>query len=64
VRPRINRTAFAEEPRTVLVAVGGRPLDHLRTAIELSEMFRDYARSDSDLDAIRGEPVFDEIVAG
>jgi tetratricopeptide (TPR) repeat protein len=124
VRPRVNRTAFAEEPGTVLVAVGGTPgkaydpvgwelwsplrplyeagayaevvtrareviasdpqygllfynlaccesltgqtaeaLEHLRTAIELSEMFRGYAKNDSDLDAIRGEPAFDEIVA-
>jgi hypothetical protein len=38
-------------------------LEHLRTAIELSEQFRDYAKNDSDLDAIRGEPAFDEIVA-
>jgi mannose-6-phosphate isomerase-like protein (cupin superfamily) len=124
VRPRVNRTAFAEEPGTVVVAVGGTPgkpydpvgwelwsplrplyeagdhaevvtrgreliasnpqsgllfynvaccesltgqtaeaLEHLRTAIELSEQFRDYAKNDSDLDAIRGEPAFDEIVA-
>jgi mannose-6-phosphate isomerase-like protein (cupin superfamily) len=124
VRPRVNRTAFAEEPGTVVVAVGGTPgkpydpvgwelwsplrplyeagehaevvtrgreliasnpqsgllfynvaccesltgqtaeaLEHLRTAIELSEQFRNYAKNDSDLDAIRGEPAFDEIVA-
>jgi mannose-6-phosphate isomerase-like protein (cupin superfamily) len=124
VRPRVNRTAFAEEPGTVVVAVGGTPgkpydpvgwelwsplrplyeagdhaevvtrgreliasnpqsgllfynvaccesltgqtaeaLEHLRTAIELSEQFRDYAKNDSDLDAIRGEPAFDEVVA-
>src|SRR6476659_304628 len=124
VRPRVNRTAFAEEPGTVLVAVGGTPgkaydpvgwelwsplrplyeageyaevvtrareviasdpqyglpfynlaccvsvtgqtaeaLEHLRTAIEVSEMFRGYAKNDSDLDALRGDPGFDEIVA-
>ncbi len=123
VRPRVNRTAFAEEPETVIVAVGGTPgkpydpvgwelwhplrrlyeagdhaavvergrdlleanpgsgllfynvaccesltgqtteaLEHLRTAIELSERFRDFAKSDSDLDAIRGEPGFQELV--
>jgi len=37
-------------------------LTHLRTAVELSDMFRDYARNDSDLDAIREEPAFEEIV--
>jgi len=123
VRPRVNRTAFAEEPETVIVAVGGTPgkpynpvgwelwyplrrlyeagdyaevvargrelieanppygllyynvaccesltgqtteaLEHLRKAIELSEMFRDYAKNDSDLDAIRNEPAFQELV--
>ena len=123
VRPRVNRTAFAEEPATVIVAVGGTPgkpynpvgwelwyplrrlyeagnhaevvergreaiegnpssgllfynvaccesltgqtaeaLEHLGKAIELSEQFRDYAKNDSDLDAIRGEPAFQELV--
>ena len=37
-------------------------LTHLRTAVELSDMYRDYARNDSDLDAIRVEPAFEEIV--
>jgi tetratricopeptide (TPR) repeat protein len=124
VRPRVNRTAFAEEPGTVIVAVGGTPgkpydpvgwelwyplrrlyeagdyaevvergramieadpqyallfynvaccesltgqtteaLEHLRQAIELSERFRDYAKNDSDLDALRGEPAYQELVA-
>ena len=124
VRPRTNRTAFAEEPATVIVAVGGTPgkpynpigwevwyplrrlyeagdyaevvergremieahpsygllfynvaccesltghtteaLEHLQKAIELSEQFRDYAKNDSDLDAIRGEPAFKDLVA-
>jgi tetratricopeptide (TPR) repeat protein len=123
VRPRVNRTAFAEEPATVIVSVGGTPgkpynpvgwelwyplrrlyeagdyaevvergravieanptsgllfynvaccesltgqtteaLEHLRKAIELSEQFRDYAKNDSDLDAIRGESAFQELV--
>lgn len=125
VRPRVNRTAFAEEPGTTIVAVGGTPgkpydpvgwelwaairplyeageyaeavergreaiaaspqygllfynvaccesltgqtadaLEHLERAIELSEQFRDYAKEDSDLDAIRDEPRFKELVAG
>jgi tetratricopeptide (TPR) repeat protein len=125
VRPRVNRTAFAEEPATVIVAVGGTPgkaydpigwelwyplrrlyeagdyaavvergrellelnpsyglvfynvaccesltgqhaeaLEHLRQAIELSERFRDFARNDSDLDPIRGEAAFEELVPG
>jgi len=124
VRPRVNRTAFAEEPATVIVAVGGTPgkpydaigwelwyplrrlydagdyaevvergrdviaanptngllyynvaccesltgqtteaLEHLRTAIELSEQFREYAKNDSDLDPIRDQPAFQELVA-
>jgi hypothetical protein len=123
VRPRVNRTAFAEEPATVIVSIGGTPgkpykpvgwelwhplrrlyeagdyaevvergrgmldacpygllfynvaccesltgqtteaLEHLRKAIELSEEFRDYAKNDSDLDAIRDEASFQELVA-
>ena len=123
VRPRVNRTAFAEEPGTTILAVGGTPgkpydpvgwelwapirplyeageyaeavergreaiaaspqygllfynvaccesltgqsadaLEHLRRSIELSEQFRDYAKKDSDLDAIRDEPEFKELV--
>jgi len=37
-------------------------LDHLRRALELSDEFRAYAREDSDLDPIRDEPGFREIV--
>lgn len=37
-------------------------LDHLRRAIELAEEFRDNARSDADLEAIRDEPGFRELV--
>jgi hypothetical protein len=37
-------------------------LMHLRRAIELSEEFRDNARIDEDLDAIRDEPGFRELV--
>lgn len=125
VRPRVNRTAFADEPGTTIIAVGGTPgkpydpvgwelwapirplyeageyaeavergreaiaaspqygllfynvaccesltgqtadaLEHLERAIELSEQFRDYAKEDSDLDAIRDEPRFKELVPG
>ncbi len=39
-------------------------VEHLRTAIELSEQFRDYARQDSDLDAIRDQPAAKELLAG
>jgi tetratricopeptide (TPR) repeat protein len=39
-------------------------LDHLRRAIELAEEFRDDARSDADLDAIRDEPGFRELMRG
>jgi hypothetical protein len=123
VRPRVKRTAFAEEPGTVIVSVGGTPgkpyhgvgweawyplrrlyeagdlaavvergrelldadtpspllyynvaccesltghtteaLEHVTRAIELSDQFRDYAKNDSDLDAIREEPAFQELV--
>jgi tetratricopeptide (TPR) repeat protein len=37
-------------------------LDHLRHAIEMSEEFRASARDDSDLDPIRGEPAFKQLV--
>lgn len=123
VRPPVKRTAFAEEPGTVIVAVGGTPgkpydpvgwevwyplrrlyeageyaevvergramleanpdcgllffnvaccesltgettdaLQHLGRAIELSAQFRDHAKNDTDLDAIRGEPAFQKLV--
>ncbi len=44
----------------------GRPaeaLNHLRRAIELSEEFRENARDDPDLDPLRGEPGFSELVS-
>jgi mannose-6-phosphate isomerase-like protein (cupin superfamily) len=46
-------------------SLAGRPADaveHLRRAIELSERFRAYAKDDSDFDAIREEPAFEELV--
>lgn len=39
-------------------------LGHLQRTIELSEQFRAYAQDDSDLDPVRGEPAFKELVAG
>jgi hypothetical protein len=39
-------------------------LDHLRHAIEMSEEFRRSAKDDSDLDPIRGEPAFDQLISG
>jgi hypothetical protein len=123
VEPNVKRTAFAEEPGTTIVAVGGTPgkpyevfgwelwapvrplyeaknyeeaaermrpiaaanpqypilaynlaclesllgrntdaLEHLQRAIEESDRFREYAKSDSDLDALREEPRFKELV--
>jgi hypothetical protein len=37
-------------------------LDHLRQAIEMSEEFRDSARDDSDLDPIRDDPAFEQLI--
>ena len=54
LQPRVLR----EPDRTDEVALG-----HLRRAIEMSEEFRDSARSDSDLDAIRDEPEFQELTS-
>ncbi len=39
-------------------------LDHLRHAVEMSEEFRGSARADSDLDAIRDEPAFKQLIGG
>ena len=39
-------------------------LDHLRHAIEMSEEFRASARADSDLDPIRDEPAFQQMING
>jgi tetratricopeptide (TPR) repeat protein len=121
--PGVKRTAFAEEPGTTIVAVGGVPgqayepvgwelwapyraayqegryeevleptrelaaahpeypaliynlaclesltgrtaeaLEHLREGVERSERMRELAKHDTDLDAIRGDPAFAEIV--
>jgi hypothetical protein len=37
-------------------------LDHLRHAIEMSEEFLDSAKRDSDLDPIRDEPAFKQLI--
>ncbi len=39
-------------------------IEHLRKAIELSEQFRDYAKQDSDLDAIRDDAAVKELLGG
>jgi len=38
-------------------------LDHLRRAIELSEEFREDAKDDTDLDAIRQDPAFRQLIS-
>jgi hypothetical protein len=38
-------------------------LDHLRHAIEMSEEFRDSAKDDSDLDSIRDESAFKQLMS-
>jgi tetratricopeptide (TPR) repeat protein len=123
VRPGVNRTAFAEEAGTTVIAFGGtvgkpyeaggwelwaplaplyqageyaevaerlramveaspqyallfynlaccesltgrttEALDHLQHAIDMADEFRGYAKDDSDLDAIRDEPAFKELI--
>jgi tetratricopeptide (TPR) repeat protein len=37
-------------------------LEHLRNAVEMSEEFRDSAKNDSDLDPIRHEPAFQQLI--
>ncbi|SRR6266511_1582699 len=46
-----------------LTGQGTEAIHHLRKAIELSEQFREYARQDSDLDAVRHDPAFEELMA-
>jgi hypothetical protein len=126
VEPGVKRTAFAEEPGTTILAVGGAPrgkvyeaegweviaplvplfeagraaeaitrlralldtepryaavyyclacaesltgasesaLEHLRTSVEMSPTFAEYARDDDDLAAIRDMPEFAAITSG
>jgi tetratricopeptide (TPR) repeat protein len=122
-RPGVKRTAFAEEPGTTVVALGGTPgkayesdgweiwaplnslyeageyaqaadrgrelieahpeyagvlynvacceslagrtadaIEHLRLAIDRSERFRSFAEGDSDLDPIREQPAFKQLI--
>jgi hypothetical protein len=42
----------------------GDALVHLRRAIEMSEEFRTSAKTDSDLDPIRAEPAFQQLING
>jgi hypothetical protein len=37
-------------------------IEHVRRAIELSDEFRESAKTDSDLSALRGEPAFEQLV--
>jgi mannose-6-phosphate isomerase-like protein (cupin superfamily) len=46
-----------------LTGRGADAIPHLQKAIELSEQFREYARQDSDLDAVRDDPAFVELMA-
>lgn len=39
-------------------------LNHLRHAIEMSDEFREAAKDDSDLDPIRAEPAFEQLMGG
>jgi len=72
VLPRL-RELVAENPRygllvynlACLESLTGQTadaLEHLRTAVELDERFRDHARDDSDLDALRDDPAFGELI--
>jgi hypothetical protein len=48
-------------------ALSGRTtdaLEHLRQAVERSELLRCLAKDDSDFDSIRDDPVFKELVGG
>jgi tetratricopeptide (TPR) repeat protein len=38
-------------------------IEHLRRAIALSEQFRSYAKNDSDLDPLRDDPAFRDLIA-
>ncbi|MEP6642058.1 MAG: hypothetical protein ABJB93_09155 [Gaiellales bacterium] len=123
-RPGVKRTAFAEEPGTTIIALGGRPgqayepdgweiwaplsqlyeagkyaeaadrgrelieahpeyaglfynlacceslagrtadaIEHLRVAVNRSERFRSFAPGDSDLDPIRDDPAYKELMS-
>ena len=46
-----------------LVGDTEQAVEHLERAIELSPRFREFAREDTDLDALRGDPRFAELTA-
>jgi mannose-6-phosphate isomerase-like protein (cupin superfamily) len=46
-----------------LTGHGRDAIQHLERAIEISEQFREYARKDSDLDAVRDDPAFAQLMA-
>lgn len=69
----ILRSVVEEHPGAGIVlynlacaeALAGDPesaLDHLRSAIELEERFREFARTDEDFASIRGRPEFERLV--
>jgi len=64
-RPGVMRTAFAGEPGTIILAIGGRPgeayePDGWELWMPVAPLF--IAAKDPDLDAISGEPAFSEII--
>ena len=42
----------------------GNALEHVHRAIEMSEEFRSSAKTDPDLDPIRDEPAFTQLING
>lgn len=59
---RSTRYCSSTSPVARASPAGRATLDHLRQALEMSDEFRASARTDSDLDPIRHEPDFEELV--
>jgi len=70
-----GREVLAQDPPYALLyynvacaeAMSGRAddaIDHLRRGIELNEELRQFAKGDSDLDALRADPRYQELVGG
>ena len=70
-----GRDVLAQDPPFALLyynvacaeSLAGRLDDaiaHLRRGVELNEELRDFAKRDSDLDALRDDPRFRELVSG